>query len=295
MKQISVVAAAAAFAVACGAAPVQAHALSLAYKANDSYKYGLHASTTASIDAAGIAIPLKLDVTGDEQVKVTAVDTSGTADVSITVSNLTVKSSTNGITNTTTGMPGKSVEMMIAADGRVLSVNGETFGGTGLPELSGSGGTFISAVLPDRSVKPGDSWSKAYDIANPAGTGAVHITANSRYLRDESLKGVNAAVVETKSTGTFNLVIDISKLIGGQTGSASTTLPIASMQSIGIQGTTSSDTTTWIDPNGHRVMKSHMTGSTTASLTVQASGPAAQAIPGPVAITGTEAMDLTPA
>jgi hypothetical protein len=63
-----------------------------------------------------------------------------------------------------------------------------------------------------------------------------------------------------------------------------------------IQGTTTSDTTTWIDPSGHRVMKSHMTGSTTASLIMQkAAAAAAPAIPGPVAITGTEAMDLNPA
>jgi hypothetical protein len=284
------------FAVACGALGAHAQTLSLAYKKGDTYKYGLHMATKATVGTAGLSIPVTIDLTGQETVTVNSVDSSGNAQVSIAISNLTLKSSANGITNTTTGTPAQTVEMTIAADGRVLSVNGQAFGGTSLGQLSSAtGGTFISAVLPSYAVKPGDTWSKSYDVANPLGTGTVHLTANSKYLRDESLKGVNAAVVETKTTGTFKLTLDMSKL-GGGTGSTLPTMPGGGLQGLTISGTTTADTTTWIDPDGHRAMQTHNTGSTNATMSIQmAAGSTSPMITGPITIAGNQTMDLTPA
>lgn len=114
-----------------------------------------------------------------------------------------VTSQTNGSTDTATDFSVPPVEIRITSDGRVLNVkNGMRYGSGSPAGLGvGRGSGLISAVLPDRPVKPGDTWERKYDQLNPFGSGAIHITAKSTYLRDEWFAGVNAAVVETASTG----------------------------------------------------------------------------------------------
>jgi len=167
-------------------------------------------------------------------------------------------------------------------------------------------GSFISAVLPSNAVKPGDTWSKSYDIANPAGTGSINVKADSKYVRDETVKGVSAAVVETKSTATFNLSIDLNRIIGGagavpgMTGAGGPNdvsgLPTteAGPQNITVTGTGNSDTTTWVDPSSHRIVKTHQTGTTNAKLTFQMAAGSTAPMLTPTAIDATYTLDLTP-
>jgi hypothetical protein len=124
----------------------------------------------------------------------------------------------------------------------------------------------------------------------------VHITAKSTYLRDESAGGVNAAVVETKSTG--NIDFDTTS-----------TATKDGMPPISVKGTFSTDVTTWIDPSGHRIVKSHSTATDDATITLppMATPPAATSPPestkpalpaglsGPIQLTGTATTDLNPA
>jgi hypothetical protein len=281
-------------AVSCGSIVAHAQTLALAYRAGDTYTYALHLTSNMNLDAQTVVQPINLDLTGKETVTVRSVDASGAADLSITVSNLAVKTVSGTVTNTTTGSTVPAVEMKVAADGRILSLNGTSFGAGGLPQFGGLGGSFISAVLPDGSVKPGDTWSKNYDQANPVGIGSVHVTTKSKYLRNESVKGVSAAVVETTSTATIDITIDLSKMVGAQTGVP--TLPDSAVRSMIIKGATDSDVTTWVDPGGHRVVKSHMTANTNTTLTVNLTSSAPiPGLTGPISIRGAETMDLTPA
>jgi hypothetical protein len=283
-------------AVACGPALAHAQTLALAYQSGDSYKYALHSTATESVDAGVTTIPINFELTGRETVTVKSVDSSGTADLSISLSNLTMKSSANGVTNTTTGTPLPAIEMKVGADGRILSVNGNVLGGSPLSMFSGIGGIFMSAVLPDNAVKPGDTWSKEYDQANPIGSGNFHVTTRSKYLRDESVKGVNAAVVETTSTTSVKITIDMSKLFAGS--GSSQVMPGPAAYPLTITGTSSSDVTTWIDPVGHRVLESHMTGTINATMTMQMKAPAGTTMPaltGPYSIKGTQTLNLDPA
>ena len=293
------------FAVACGATAAHAQTLTLAYHQGDVYKYSLHAVFKTQITGA-VSTPIALDMTAEEAVTVVSVDASGDADVSVATSNLSVTSTMGTIKTTTSGLPGQTVTMTIASDGRVLKVDGQPFAGTGLSAVSGTGGSFISAVLPSDAVKPGDTWSKTYDIANPGGTGSVNVKTDSKYLRDETIKGVSAAVVETNSAATFNLTIDLNHITGpagavpGMTGggmpSKSDGSPTAEAgpQNITVTGTGNSDTTSWIDPGSHRVLKTHQSGSTKGTLTFQmAAGSTAPTIT-PTAIDATYTLDLTP-
>jgi hypothetical protein len=69
-------------------------------------------------------------------------------------------------------------------------------------------------------------------------------------------------------------------------------------KSMTIRGTMTSDVTTWLDPSGHRIMKTHMTGSTDGTMTIQLASKLKTSMPGltgPFSIKGTQTTDLTPA
>jgi hypothetical protein len=273
---------------ACGSLGVQAHTLTLAYKAGDTFKYHFHVTSKQTAQMQAMSIPITLDMTADETVKVKSVDSAGVADLAISLGNLSVKTVTGGVTNTTSGMQENTVEIKIRPDGTLVGVDGnEITQGGPLAAVSGiGGGFFIAAVLPDHAVKVGDTWSKTYDQAPGASLpGSVHIVSNSKYLRDESVNGVNAAVVETKSTGSIDMT---------RASPSTATRPAA----FSFQGTFNTDVTTWIDPSGHRVIKSHATGHDDLSIDLPSMSTGLETSPmvqGPVTATGDSTTDLTPA
>ena len=286
-------------AVACGAVPAQAQTLALAYRGGDTYLYSVHTVSNDSIGGPGGGTPFKFDITAHETVTVKAVDSSGTADLTVALSNIAMKSATGGVTNTTTGITLPIVEMKIGADGRIVSVDGIAAMGSFMPS-SGTGQAFISAVLPDTPVKPGDTWSKNYDQANPIGSGTIRVTTDSRYLRDETFNGVKAAVVETKSSTVIDVSIDLSKLTSGTvTPISGAEAAVNGIKRITVKGTATSDVTTWIDPSGHRVMKTHETsksaGTINMAVTPGAASPTTLPMMGPMSTSGTVTFDLTPA
>ncbi|HEV2413925.1 MAG TPA: hypothetical protein VGX27_03895 [Candidatus Dormibacteraeota bacterium] len=278
---------------ACGSFGAQAHTVSLAYKAGDTYKYGLHIVMKYTITAAGLSIPFNLDMSAKESIAVKSVDASGTADLGVAVSNMSLKTSINGTTNTTTTTTAQSLDMKVAKDGRIVSINGTAFDNTSFGGVSGVQGGLISAILPDKAVKPGDTWSKTFDQPNPFGVGSSQVTSNNTYLRDEN----NAAVIESKINGTLNMSIDPSAL-AGQSGTpvVPSTGAAGGVQSISIAGTSTSDVTSWIDLSAKRLVKTRSTGSVNATLTVNmAAGSTTPGLTGPVTFKGTQTLDLTPA
>jgi hypothetical protein len=283
---------------ACGSvgAGSQAHAIRLAYKAGDSYKYSLHFVLNYTIGVQGVSLPLNMDMSGKESVKVKSVDSSGVADLSITLTDMSVKVSVNGTTNTTT-TASSTVEVKVGPDGHIISVNGSAMSGSGsLPGLSGTDSGLISAILPDKPVKPGDTWTKNYDDTNFMGsTGTLHVTTDNKYLRDDNLNNVNAAVVESKINASLDLTFDTSSLGGG-----SSLFPAAGgssgLQSMSMKGTTKSDVTSYIDASAGRILKSHSTGSVDATINLNmAAGSAAPGLTGPITFKGTQTLDMNPA
>ena len=276
------------FAFACGAVPAQAQTLSLGYHSGDTFKYSFQSTTKQTLATSGMTVPADIEMSATETVKVKSVDSSGTADLAITLGNYNVKSSTAGVTNTTTGIPDTTLDVTVAADGRVLSMDGHQFASAD-PFLVFSGlggGFFVSAVLPSSAVRPGDTWSKSYDQANPGGTGTVHMTSQSKYLRNESIQGVNAAVVETTSIGSMDMTL----------GAPATGAAASAPGGLSIKGTVTSDVTTWIDPSTHRLLKTHSTETNNGTLNMGAS--ASSGLPGlsgPITIKGSGISDLTSA
>lgn len=274
--------------LACGALPAHAQALSLAYKSGDIFKYSYHSTTAQTINAAGTTVHANLDMSTAESVTVKSVDSSGAADLSIALSNFTIKSTTGGVTTTTTVPSSSTIEMKVAADGRVVGINGQPYAGTTtfLSFTGIGGGFFVTAVLPPNAVKPGDTWSNSYDQAMPAGEGGIHMTSKSQYLRNESFNGVDAAVVETKSTGLIAIGSNLS-----------TPSPTAANLGMAVNGTVTTDVTTWIDPVAHRVLKTHSTevDNDTMNFHLPPAAGSPPGLGGPMTIQGSATTDLTPA
>jgi hypothetical protein len=274
------------FAMACGALPAHAQSLSLAYHPGDTFKYSFHSTAKQTMVSGGMTIPTEIEMSAGETFKVNSVDSSGVADLSLTLANFVIKSTTGGVSNTTSGIPDTSMDVKVAADGRIVSMDGNQYVGSNpLLAFSGmGGGFFVTAVLPNSAVKPGDTWSKDYSQPYPDGSGSMKLTSHSKYLRDESLQGINAAVVETTSSGSVDITL----------GAASAG-PSADGLVASIKGTLTADVTTWIDPNGHRVLKTHSTESNDGTMNFNLSGTVIPGMTGPVTMKGTGTTDLTPA
>jgi hypothetical protein len=282
---------------ACGSIGVAStHSISLVYKTGDTYKYNFAATFKYTIGAEGMSIPLDMTLGAKETLTVKSVDSSGTADVSVAVSDVSVKMTVNGTTNTTTTATATNIDMKITSDGRIVSINGSTFGSSSLPGLSGSEGGLVTAILPDKPVKPGDMWTKTYDQPNPFGSGTSHVTTNSKYLRDENVGGVNTAVVDSKINATLNMSIDLSTM-SGQSGTPLFPATGGSgLQSITLAGSAVSDVTSWINASAHRVVKSHSTGTLDATMTFNmTAGSTTPGLSGPITMKGASSVDMTPA
>ncbi len=273
--------------VACGILPAHAQTISLAFKQGEQFKYTLHFSGTFSAHVGSVSQDVKIDAKAKETVKITAVESEGTAHMTLALSDLTITttgkapdgSTTTSTTSQTSAIPPQ--QLKVAPDGRILSINGESISSAS-PFGVLAGSYLVYAVMPDSAVKPGDKWSKSYDQAQPGGSSSVHVTTNSTYLRDESFHGVNAAVIETKSAADFTM-----NLLPPQSPPPNGTRAGPTPGGFGaMQGSVASDTTSWIDPGAHRVLKSSMKATLKATITE---------FENQVTVTGTQSVDLEPA
>ncbi len=276
---------------ACGILPVHAQTISLAFKQGESFKYALHFTGTFSAQIGSASQDVKIDARARETVTISAVEADGTADMTLTLSDLTITTTgkaSDGSTTTSTTTQANAIppqQLKVAADGRILSINGQSISSES-PFGVLAGTYLVYAVLPDSAVKPGDKWSKSYDQAQPGGSTSVHVTSNSTYLRDESFHGVNAAVIETKSSAEFtmNLFSPQSPPSNTPNGTRAGPTPAGGFGSI--QGSVTSDTTSWVDPAARRVLKSSMKATFKATIAE---------FENQVTVTGTQSVDLEPA
>jgi len=230
--------------IACNGGPAthsQTQTLSLVHKQGATYHYTFHMTIDFSVDSAFGTTPMKYAITAKETATVSSVDRKRVADLAVTLTDISLTVTlANNPTTTSTGSTTPTTSFKIGPDGQVISSNAATVLADSPMSVTG-GGSVACAVLPDHAVKPGDTWSKAFDQPNGFGTGAAHQTSNSVYLRDETFHGVRAAVVETTTMANIDTSVDVG-------GSHET-----------VKGTSSSDVTSWIDAASHRLLKTSAT------------------------------------
>lgn len=248
---------------ACSSLSPHGQVLSVAYTKGATYHYTIRTTYGLAADSGAMTKPYTFDIQGKETITVVSVDSSGVADVRETLTDVT-ETRTYGAasaTDTHSSLPPARLKVE-PSDGRLLSIDGAnvpadfTYGA--------GGGALVSSLLLPKVVKPGDTWSKRYDVPSPYGAGRIHITTKSRYLRDETFHGVHSAVVETTTTAGIDVAGTVSD------------------SAVTIKGAATTDVTVWIDPSAHQLLKSSLQSSSQMVWT----GAAMHAVTGSQTMTG---------
>ena len=128
----------------------------------------------------------------------------------------------------------QTYQLQVGTDGRILG-GGASAAGTSAVSVPSADQSF--SILPDRKVKPGDTWTRDYERPNPLASGSLKVHSENRFLRYEPLSGAQAAVVESK----LSTPVDQQVTLGGQT--------------LHETGTVSADVTSWLDAGAGRFLK----------------------------------------
>lgn len=268
-----------------GASTDQASTIKVAFKEDQTYRYHYHSVLNGSVTMGqGPALPLQADSSADATWKVVSVDASGNTTIDLTLTNL--KTSFTGsilpgsTTTTTTTTTTQHSQFEVAPTGEIVSGGGPSGPPSALAIAQGLGppGTdqFL-AVLPGRAVKPGETWTKTFTRPNPFGPGSVTYTTENRFLRYENLKSGRAAVIHTTATLPLDVSIDLQKAMsvtGGVASPPPLTIGVPISGQVHIQGTTSTDSTTWFDVKTDQVERMTTVDSTDQTTTFEGiSGP----------------------
>jgi hypothetical protein len=152
-------------------------------------------------------------------------------------------------------IPGKSFDMSVTRLGKETDVSGAsaiTYAlGTSSRDLSSRFQTFFPD-LPDRPVKPGDTWPSQDSVTEKTGSGDIVINAKNLNTLDgfETVDGVECARIKTESTGTLRGNL--------QEGGAD----------LAVEGTVAATVTWYFAVKEGYLVKSDSKGSVSASLTV---------------------------
>jgi hypothetical protein len=273
----------------------EAEPLALSFTQGEEQTYAIHVAMDANMssDVFGEQ-PLEMDLSETVTWRVKSVDQDGTATIEITVSE--VSGSLNGEPVPSTDIP--SLEMVIASDGRVLSAGGIAFGGS--PDTQGfgfPGMEQLTPILPDSgdAVSVGDTWEKTFSQDFPYGDGTIEFTASSTYLRNETVDGREAAVIESQMTVPLDLSINLSELLEalGPELAAATRADLGSLQdaSIAYNGQGSLSQTSFVDLDAEELLRTRSDGDFDISLGFQGI-PGIDEAPVDIAFTGTFSQSL---
>jgi hypothetical protein len=268
----------------------EAQPLALSFTQGQEQSYEIHQTMDAHVssDVFGDQ-PLTMDLSETVTWTVTSVDRDGTATIEVTVTNLS--GSLNGEPVPSKDIP--PLEMTIASDGRVLSAGGVAFGGS--PDTQGfgfPGMEQLTPVLPDagQKVSVGDTWEKTFSQDFPYGDGRVEFNASSTYVRNETVDGRQAAVIQTELTVPLDLTINLSELLEalGPELSGSTGADLGSLKaaSIAYEGQGSASQTSFVDLQAKQLLKTRSNGDFDITLGFQGL-PGIGDVPVNMAFTGT--------
>jgi hypothetical protein len=191
----------------------EAQPLALSFAEGQEQTYEIHQTMDAEISSPLFGNEaLSMDVTQVVGWKVVSVDGAGTATIEVTVAEMS--GTLNGDQVPSTPVP--PIEIEIAADGRVLSAGGLALGGAAETQGFGFPGMGqLTPILPDDgdAVSVGDTWDKEFSQDFPFGEGTIEFSASSTYVRNETVDGREAAVIETEMTVPMDVTLDLATLL----------------------------------------------------------------------------------
>ncbi len=200
------------------------------------YRYHTSLNGTERV-AGGGQVPAAADYAADAVWRVLAVDRSGAATIDQALSNITPAAQASA--------RAPHWQFKLAPDGQVTSATNPPQGETQTVTVPGS--TQFLAILPDRPVKPGDSWSRTVTQPLPAGGGATLISARSRFERYATTAGRRVAVISSQASAPFDFTVPTQQPASGRTP--------ATTRNLRYQGTLSSRSETWLDLAGDQLVR----------------------------------------
>ncbi len=254
--------------------PAEAQPLALSFTQGQERTYDVHQTMDATISSPLFGNePLSMDVSQVVGWKVVSVDDAGTATIEVTVSEMS--GTLNGTQVPSAPVP--PIEIQIAADGRVLSAGGLSLGGAAETQGFGFPGMGqLTPILPDDgdAVSVGDTWDKEFSQDFPFGEGTIDFSATSTYVRNETVNGREAAVIETQMTVPIDVTLDLAQLldalgpeITGATGAAG--LEQLGEGSIAYAGQGAFTQTSFVDLDAQELLKTQSRGRFDISMTFE--------------------------
>ncbi|HEY8115047.1 MAG TPA: hypothetical protein VIH70_01390 [Actinomycetota bacterium] len=252
----------------------EAQPLALSFTQGQERTYDVHQTMDATISSPLFGDQaLSMDVKQVIGWKVLSVDDAGTATIEVTVSDM------SGTLNGTEvpSAPSPPIEIRIAADGRVLSAGGLSLGGAGQTQGFGFPGMGqLTPILPDDgdAVSVGDTWDKEFSQDFPFGEGTIDFSATSTYVRNETVNGREAAVIQTQMTVPIDATLDLAELVDalgpeitGATGA--TGLDQLGDGSIAYLGRGTFTQTSFVDLDAGELLKTQSRGRFDISMTLE--------------------------
>jgi hypothetical protein len=258
-------------------------ALALSFTDGQHLQYHAVMSIDGKATFQGQTEPVSGTITMDLGWTVKSVDANGVATVKMKVSHV-------GGTMAGQTLPSQhavTMTLRVARDGRVLSggdlgVVGDATG----PEGGFPGSSQLTPILPDGLVKPGDTWTKSYQQANPLGSGALHYSTHGTLLNYESDGADRTAVIETTASVPFDMTIDFSKL-ASLAGKA-----VPKGASMAYKGSMDMRATSWVDTVTKQLVKASLSATFAFKMTFHGLQPD---VPdgSTISFDGTMRLDLT--
>jgi len=258
----------------------QSTAIALSFSPGQTTAYHFTVQEKLTLSSGGQAFPVDATVSADAQFRVLHVDSTGTATVRITYSNVTA--TVGGRTQSTTIPP---VTARMTRDGQMTTTGGAPIAGGQLGGPFTGGSNQLSAILPSDAVRVGDTWTKKIPVTLFGSP--VTLTEHGTFLRTESVGGTDAAVVRTTQTAPMNYTVKLADYAGLFGLQSSQVPPGAKMV---FSGTSAGQTTTWVDTDQKKLLKT--TATVTIDATIDLTG-----VPGgnqTIGVKGTVSVSLAP-
>jgi hypothetical protein len=260
-----------------GGGRAEAVPLALAFTQGESQTYTISQTIEGDLALSGFGgeIPegfsgmhLVLDMSETVTWDVLSVDADGVATISVTTSD--ARASVNGIEAPSSELVSPPIEMRVAPDGRILSIDDVSFAGLEQGGLPGQGGMpgmdQVTPLLPEDGapVAPGDTWDTSYSQDFPFGEGSIDYDVHSTYLRNQEVGGVDAAVIRSSMTVPLDLSFpmkDLAAFVEEQGGGISEEeLSKLRQATITFEGALEFDMTSFVDFAAQKLLRSESAG-----------------------------------
>jgi hypothetical protein len=244
----------------------QAGTLAFAFAEGDTQTYAIHQTMDATIggELVGGEVPLSMEMTQSVTWDVTDVADDGTATIVVSVDS--ANGTVNGAPIPPQATATQPIEFEIAPDGRIVSAGGLALGGAGQTQGFGFPGmSQMTPILPPGGdAEVGDTWDKSFSQEFPFGEGTLEFEAHSRYDRDETIDGREAAVIVTDLEVPLDITLEFSELLAalGDDLIPSGATGVTALQGATIDygGSGSFTSTAWVDLETHELLRSTSEG-----------------------------------